>query len=110
MRFSRACVKGVVMSTKTPSDYAKEFHQMEHAYRAANTKSAEAVLSLCKVVFDASAAFGQDEPQLDSFRREAKLRNKSTYSQFRTIGAHYDRLNEHAAQLPSSWFTLYRIA
>jgi hypothetical protein len=95
---------------KTPAEFAERFRQKQQEYQRANARSAHAVLSFCKVVYDASIAFSADEEKLKEFQKHARLLKKSTFSQFRTIGATYDRLAACVEHLPASWYTLYLIA
>jgi hypothetical protein len=60
-------------------------------------------------VFEASTAL-KNKTALKSFKEQNKLQDKGTFSQYRTIGEHYDFLRPHASSLPSSWYTLYKIA
>ena len=93
----------------TVQHYTKEYQEQQNNYRSQNGKTAAAVLDLCKVVFEASVAL-KNKNALKSFKEQNKLKDKGTFSQYRTIGEHYDRLSPHASSLPSSWYTLYRIA
>lgn len=89
--------------------YTNEYQEKQENYRSQNGKTAAAVLDLCQVVFEASTAL-TNKKALKSFKEQNKLQDKGTFSQYRTIGQHYDRLRPHASSLPSSWYTLYRIA
>jgi len=95
---------------KALAEYTTKYQESESAFRRNNSTSARAVLALCKVVYDAAEALGGYENYLARFRAANKLENKSTFSQFKTIGAQHDRLIRHVNALPSSWFTLYHIA
>lgn len=66
-------------------------------------------MELCKVVYDASPTL-KHKSAMKEFREQNKLQDKGTFSQYRTIGQHYNRLNPHASSLPSSWYSLYKIA
>ena len=92
------------------SEFTERYQQTEAAFREQNAKSAENVLALCKVAHDAQVALGKYKTFLAKFREDNKLTNKSTFSQFCTIGKNYERLSPQAAVLPSSWYSLYRIA
>jgi hypothetical protein len=94
---------------QTLQHYTSEFQSKQAAYEQQNGKTAEAVLELCKVVYDASSAL-KNKSYLKDFRDKNGLHDKGTFSQFKTIGANYARLSPHANRLPSSWYTLYKIA
>jgi hypothetical protein len=90
--------------------FSTEYQEKEAAYRLQNGETAKSVLELCKVVYDASSSLGKSKSYLKDFREKNGLGDKSTYSQFKTIGLNFARLNPHASVLPSSWYTLYKIA
>jgi hypothetical protein len=94
---------------RTLQHYTSEFQSKQAAYEQQNGKTAAAVLDLCKVVFDASSAL-KNKSYLKDFRDKNGLHDKGTFSQFKTIGQHYERLSPHATRLPSSWYSLYKIA
>jgi len=94
---------------QTLQHYTSEFQSKHSVYEQQNGKTAEAVLDLCKVVFDASSAL-KNKSYLKDFRDKNGLHDKGTFSQFKTIGANHARLSPHANRLPSSWYTLYKIA
>jgi hypothetical protein len=91
-------------------NFTDEFRVKEASFINANTKSAESVLALCKVVADAWGKFVQLDAYIKKFRKETKLTNKSTFSQHRTIGLNYERLVGLVQHLPSSWYAIYQIA
>jgi hypothetical protein len=92
------------------SQLTEQYQRTEAAFREQNVKSAETVLALCKVAHDAQVALGKHREFLTKFREDNRLTNKSTFSQFCTIGKNHERLTPLAAALPSSWYALYRIA
>jgi hypothetical protein len=94
---------------QTLQHYTSEFQSKQAAYEQQNGKTAEAVLELCKVVHEASSAL-KTKSYLKDFRDKNGLHDKGTFSQFKTIGQHYARLSPHATRLPSSWYSLYKIA
>jgi hypothetical protein len=94
---------------QTLQHYTSEFQSKQAAYEQQNGKTAEAVLELCKVVHEASSAL-KNKSYLKDFRDRNGLHDKGTFSQFKTIGQHYARLSPHATRLPSSWYSLYKIA
>jgi hypothetical protein len=96
--------------TKAVSELTERYQQTEAKFREQNAKSSENVLALCKVAHDAKVALGKHREFLTKFREVNGLTNKSTFSQFCTIGKNYERLTPHSAVLPSSWYALYRIA
>lgn len=96
--------------TETVHKFTERYQQTEAAFREQNAKNAESVLALCQVAHDAKIALGKHKEFLTQFRADNGLTNKSTFSQFCTIGKNYGRLSPHAAVLPSSWYALYRIA
>jgi hypothetical protein len=95
-------------SAEAVNRLSEEYQRAEAAFREQNGKTAECVLDLCKVVYDASSSLSYE--YLDMFRVKNGLQDKSTFSQFKTVGQQYPRLRPHAACLPASWYTLYHIA
>ena len=96
--------------TETVHKFTERYQQKKATFREQNAKNAESVLALCQVAHDAKVALGKHKEFLTQFRADNGLTNKSTFSQFCTIGKHYGRLSPHAAVLPSSWYAMYRIA
>lgn len=92
--------------------FTEAFQRTQTAYREQNSKTAECVLELGKIVYDAASSLDgvRGYAYLDLFRVQNGLQNASTFSQFKTIGQQYARLHPHTASLPASWYTLYHIA
>jgi hypothetical protein len=71
-------------------------------------KSAENILEMSKVVFEASKAFGE-EP-FEQFCSTVGLRDKCTVSKMKKIGSRYAQLAPFMNRLPPAWTTLYTLA
>ena len=90
-------------------EYAREYDSLWNASRKAEGKATESVLKLCRVVFEASVVL--DEKEFKTFREQHKeLKSSSMVSQFKKVGANYERLAKYAESLPSSWYALYLLA
>jgi hypothetical protein len=90
--------------------FTEDYQRTESAWRQQNGKTAECVLDLCKVVYDAASSLDVSREYLNMFRLKNGLESKSTFSQFKLIGQQDARLRPHAASLPASWYTLYHLA
>jgi len=106
-------MSALINSTTSLSSYVAETvsSNMEgfvSRYMHFANKSAENVLEMSKVVFDASKAFG-NEP-FERFCGEVGLRNEGTVSKMKKIGSRYAQLAPFMNRLPSAWTTLYTLA
>lgn len=83
-------------------DYVARFHTFAD-------KSAENILEMCKVVYDASKSLKKKD--FATFCSEIRLHRKSAaISKFKTIGEKYSELSKYKDRLPSTWTTLYYLA
>jgi hypothetical protein len=77
-------------------------------YKNFANKSAENILEMCKVVYDAGVWF--NPIPFREFCEQVGLTDKGTISKMKRIGSRYATLAPYLHFLPCSWTTLYRIA
>ena len=87
--------------TAAVSDYVEQFNFFAN-------KSAEAVLEMCQVVYQANRTLSKDEFIAFAGGINLKL-TSSTVSKWKTIGENYARLIKHKEYLPCAWTTIYNI-
>jgi hypothetical protein len=77
-------------------------------YKNFANKSAENILEMCKVVYEAGCLF--NPTPFRKFCDQVGLTDKGTISKMKRIGSRYAVLAPYLNFLPCSWTTLYRIA